>query len=127
MTNSNIAYEYSGTVHEVGGVQTFASGFKKAEFVCKASSGEYVDYAVFEAKRDLADRAAKLKVGDNVTVKFVLAGREWDGPKGRRWFSSAVAVAIERLGGGEPERAAGDAPAATGSGIESVTQDDMPF
>jgi hypothetical protein len=38
-----------------------------------------------------------------------------------------VAVAIERLGGGEPERAAGDAPAATGSGIESVTQDDMPF
>lgn len=93
--NERNSFTYHGTVHEVGKLQTFASGFKKRELVCRTQNGEYTDYAVFEAKKDLADRLATLHPGASVRVTFVLNAREWDGPKGKRWFGGATALKVE--------------------------------
>ena len=98
-------FTYTGTVHRIGQLQTFNSGFKKREIVLTATNGEYVDYAVFEAKKDLADRVGLLRPGAPVRVTFVLNAREWDGPKGKRWFGSATALKVEAAdaAGSEPQ------------------------
>lgn len=91
-------FTYTGQVHEIGPVQNFNSGFKKRELVCKTTRGEYTDYAVFTAKKDLADKLALLKPGDTVSVTFVLDGHEWDGPKGKRWFGGLTALKVDPAG-----------------------------
>lgn len=91
-------FTYTGQVHELGPVQTFSSGFKKREMICKTRNGEYTDYAVFTAKKETSDKIATLKPGDAVSVTFVLDGHEWEGPKGKRWFGGLTALKVEPAG-----------------------------
>ena len=92
-------FTYEGKVHEVGKVQNFASGFKKRNLVCAVKGEKYTDYAVFTAKGETCDKIASLKTGDDVTVTFVLDGRDWDGPKGKQWFGGATALKVELASG----------------------------
>lgn len=128
-------FTYYGTVHELGAVQTFSSGFKKRELICKTVGEKYTDYAVFTAKKETCDRIATLKPGDEVAVDFALDGHEWDGPKGNRWFGGATALKVELTSGvnaGSLNRS--DAPTAGSEGCYTDTQtiddavaDNMPF
>lgn len=93
--NKDNKFEYHGEVHEIGPGQHFNSGFKKRELVCKTTHGEYTDFAVFTAKKDLADKLALLNPGDAVKVVFAPDGHEWEGPKGKRWFGGLTALKVE--------------------------------
>ena len=119
-------FTYHGTVHSIGQLQTFNSGFKKRELVCYATNGEYTDYAVFEAKKDLADRVGTLRPGSSVRVTFVLNAREWDGPKGKRWFGGATALKVEAAAVADAPHGTPDEPPPE-DGQPDVVADDMPF
>jgi len=135
MSEQKNRFTYRGTVHELGPVQNFNSGFHKRELVCKTTGGKYTDYAVFTAKNDTCDTIGTLKPGDDVTVDFALDGHEWDGPKGKKWFGGATALKVELASGvnaGSLNRS--DAPTAESEGCYTDTQtiddavaDDMPF
>jgi hypothetical protein len=117
-------FTYTGQVHEIGPVQNFNSGFRKRELICKTKNGEYTDYAVFTAKKDIADKLALLKPGDAVKVVFVLDGHEWEGPKGKRWFGGLSALKVD------PDGIVGDlTPSLVDSTEQAVESDpaDLPF
>lgn len=119
-------FTYHGNVHRIGQLQTFNSGFKKRELVLVSTNGEYTDYAVFEAKKDLADRVATLRPGSPVRVTFVLNAREWDGPKGKRWFGGATALKVEAaaVADAEPKPTPPTPPEAD---LPDFVADDLPF
>ena len=120
-------FEYTGQLHELGPMQTFSSGFKKRELICRTKNGEYTDYAVFTAKNELADKVAVLKPGDVVAVTFVLDGHEWDGPKGKRWFGGATAIKVELAAGvNAGSLNAHDAPSAQQDQADQIP-DDLPW
>ena len=124
-------FTYTGQVHELGPVQTFSSGFKKRELICKTKNGEYTDYAVFTAKKETADKIATLKPGDHVSVTYVLDGHEWDGPNGKRWFGGATAIKVELAAGvnagqlNAEEQA--DKARQDQMTLDNATPDDFPF
>lgn len=128
MSAKNV-FEYTGQLHELGPVQTFSSGFKKRELICKTTNGEYTDFAVFTAKKELADKVAVLKPGETVAVTFALDGHEWDGPKGKRWFGEATAIKVELADGvNAGSMIHGDKPENPQQGtLDSVGENDIPF
>lgn len=134
MSEQRNRFTYLGTVHELGPVQSFKSGFRRRELVCKATGGKYTDYAVFTAKNDTCDRIGAIKPGDEVAVDFALDGHAWDGPRGRRWFGGATALKVELAGGvnaGSLGRADAPPPESEGRGsappLDDAVQDDLPF
>jgi single-strand DNA-binding protein len=79
-----------GTVHHIGDVETFASGFTKRLLV--VDNGEQYDSTVpIEFKKDKGDLLNALRVGQEVTVHVNLGGREHGG----RYFPSLSGWKIE--------------------------------
>lgn len=88
-------FKYKGTVHQIGNVQTFASGFKKRTLVL-ANKGEKWDfYAAFDFTREHVNDLNGLAKGEEVVVEFTLDAFESKTNKGS-WFSSARAVGLAR-------------------------------
>ena len=129
MAAKNLA-TYTGTLHEVLPLQTFSSGFKKQDFILKTVNGEYTDYAKFTAKKDACDKVALLKAGAEVTVTYRPDAHEWNGPKGKTWFSDCLALKIEIGGVNAGSLNAGSA-APSGAPeqmtIDEAIADDIPF
>jgi hypothetical protein len=72
-----------GTVHHIGDVETFASGFTKRLLV--VDNGEQYDSTVpIEFKREKGDLLNALILGQTVTVHTIIGGREHGG----RYFPS---------------------------------------
>jgi hypothetical protein len=72
-----------GTVHHIGDVETFASGFTKRLLV--VDNGEQYDSTVpIEFKKDNGDLLNALILGQTVTVHTNIGGREHNG----RYFPS---------------------------------------
>ena len=98
-------YEYKGTVHRIGAVETVGKkGFQKREIVLEPETqGKFPTFGVFTLNgKDKVGLADNLSKGDAVTVRFAVDGREWEDRKtGKtRYFSSLSAIKIEKAGGG---------------------------
>lgn len=81
-------YEITGTVVALGETKTFDSGFTKRDIVVDVSTNpQYPSPVPFTFKKDRCALLGPVKVGDQVTVKFSVDGRKWDGPNGTRYFT----------------------------------------
>jgi len=68
----------TGTVHHIGPVETFASGFTKRTLVVHNGS-EYDPLVPIEFKKDKGGLLDRLQVGQTVAVSINLGGREYGG------------------------------------------------
>lgn len=109
---------YKGTIHSIGKVETYPSGFTTRTVVLRAddAKSKYPDYAVFEFTKGSAagakDATAILdgfREGDAVTVEFYLSAHE-SRLKPGRWFGSCRAVAMVRDGASAPVDLVPDVP-----------------
>lgn len=89
--------ELQGVIKNISDVQTFASGFQKAEMVI-VTEEQYpqpISIDFLQAKIDLLDN---VKEGDKVKVSINIGGREWTSPKGEvKYFNSITGWKIEKV------------------------------
>lgn len=81
-----MAYEIKGTVKHIGELQTFPSGFAKREFVISPPADKFPQLIKLEMLKEKADVLQTVQVGDEVTAKFDLQGREYNG----KYFTSLI-------------------------------------
>lgn len=97
------AYRFEGTVHQIGELQTWPSGFAKRVLVVREDGdSKWPNFAAFEvtrgkdAAKDRTKELDHLRVGDSVGVDFYVDSRENQNKPGQ-WFTSNRAVKVERI------------------------------
>lgn len=118
-------YTYAGTVHQIGPVQNYKSGFSKRTLVLKNVDEKYTNYAAFEFMKDKVGLLDRLQPGDVIEVEFFIQARENPKQAGS-WFSSNRAVGFSfSRGSGSPAHS----PAQQSGGYSGGYPDDgdMPF
>lgn len=89
--------ELKGTITKIGEIQTFASGFQKAEMVLTTQE-QYPQPIAIEFLKDKIDLLNNFAVGDSATVSINIGGREWTNPQGEvKYFNSITGWRIEKL------------------------------
>ena len=74
-----MAYELTGTVKQIGELQTFDSGFTKQEFVVTTEEDtKYPQDIKLEFVKDKCSLLDSISVGDSVEVSFDLRGNEYN-------------------------------------------------
>jgi len=66
--------------------------FKKREFVLTDNAQSYPQTILFQLTQDRTSLIENAKVGDEVTVHFLLKGREWKNPQGEIKFFNSLDV-----------------------------------
>lgn len=123
-------FELEGTVHLVGDIQTFDSGFTKREFVVEVKDGNFPQMIKFECLKEKTAITDGLNKGDTVKVAFDIRGNEYNG----RFYVNLNAWKVEGGGGGNaaPTQGESGAPASNlneppaGYG-QADAGDDIPF
>lgn len=103
----------TGTVHHIGQVETFSSGFTKRTLVVHNGS-EYDPLVPIEFKKDKGALLDRLRLGQDVTVHINLGGREYNG----KYFPSVTGWKLE---------GATSAPAPEPVSAPDPDGDDLPF
>lgn len=97
--------ETQGIVTNILPVTTFGKeNKKKGGFVIEIQDGKFTDNLAFECLEKALMDMSDLEVGDNVSVKFNVKSREWQG----KWYTNATAFGIKithktQTGGGKKE------------------------
>jgi len=96
-----MSYDITGTVKEVGEVQTFSSGFTKAVLVVTDSSGKFEQDIPFEFLKESVEKLDGVEVGDEVEVTFDIRGNEYNG----KYYCSLVGwkLKTQSKGGSVPQ------------------------
>lgn len=130
--------ELTGTITKISDIQTFASGFQKAELVLTTEE-QYPQPINIEFLQDKIDLLSSVSAGDHVTVGINIRGREWTSPAGEvKYFNSIVGWKVTKVSDGpatEPTSAPRQNPAAapapkpepTQTDIFAEEDDDLPF
>jgi len=91
-----MSFELTGQVRYIGPVQQFNNNFTKREFVIDVENGKYINPVSFDLIKDKTSLADKCNIGDTVTVKFSIGGREYKKPTGEiLYFNSHTAFYID--------------------------------
>lgn len=88
-------HEQKGVVVALEETKVFDSGFQKRDVIVDLSDNpQYPSPVPFTFKKDRVALLTPVKVGDQVTVKFSVDGRKWDGPNGTRYFTDLTGWGI---------------------------------
>lgn len=88
-------HEQKGVVVALEETKVFDSGFQKREVIVDLSDNpQYPSPVPFTFKKDRVALLTPVKVGDQVTVKFSVDGRKWDGPNGTKYFTDLTGWGI---------------------------------
>jgi len=121
-------FTYRGRIVTISPVQTFDSGFKKREIVIDkaAVDAKFHNPVSFSLTKDDVSKGDSLKVGQTVTVRGFINGREWKSPKdGKvRFFNDLVIFGKIDVEGGA---AVDDDAHAEATLAEADGDDEMPF
>lgn len=125
-----MAYEFTGTVKLVMDEVTFASGFRKREFVVTDDDDTYPQNVKFECVKGKTAQLDAVVPGQRVTVKFDLRGNEYKG----RYYVNLVAwnVDVDEADAGgfaEPAPVPAPEPPAQTPAMQAPVEakDDLPF
>ena len=112
--SNNTILSITAPIHSIGAVVP-AGKFEKRDLILEVGDGKYVQTVPFEAFGDKVESLAGLSVGDEVTVRFGLRGREYQG----RYFTNLSLISVENAGGAKAK------PKAAPAG--DLADDDAPF
>ncbi len=113
--SNNTILSITAPIHSLGEIAP-AGKFEKRDLVLEIGDGKFVQTVPFEAFGDKMASLEGLSVGDEVTVRFGLRGREWKG----RYFTNLSIISVENAGGAKAK------PKAAPAG-DLADSDDMPF
>lgn len=119
-----MGYEAKGKLHSVSETQQVSERFSKRAFVVElADNPKYPQLVQFQLTGDRCQQLDGFGVGEEVTIEFSLRGRQWEGPKGIKYFNSLDAWSIKPVG----ERVAKPANSrdVTSAGLDD--DDQIPF
>ena len=88
-------FQIKGSVHEVCNEQSFSEKFKKRDLIIEVEDGAYKQVIKFQLINERCDLADKLRVGQEVTVHFNLAGRKYEKNGQVSYFTNLTAWRIE--------------------------------
>lgn len=127
-------YEATGTLYKTFDAEQITQRFRKRELIVEIG-GRYPQLVSFELTGDRCELLDAFSVGDEVTLRFRLRGREWTSRSGDvRYFNSLDVLEIDRVGAAEaPEDAVGDVfgdvppPTDADAPADDPEEDDIPF
>jgi hypothetical protein len=91
-----MTYTAEGKIYDILNIQNVNEKLRKREFVLEISDGQYPQLVKFELANEKCELIDKFKVGDSVSVRFALRGREWTNPKSEKvYIVNLSAFAIE--------------------------------
>lgn len=119
--------ELTGKLKLIRDEQTFASGFKKREFVITTEE-QYPNDILFELLKDKTGLIMTYQPGERVKISFDIRGREWQD----KYFNSLVAWRVERadqtsVSTDRSEMLTQAMPVAAPVQASPATDDDLPF
>ncbi len=120
-------YEATGSIHAISAIETRKT-FTFRKFVILVPDGKYPQTIEFQSTRDAMGQLDGLGVGDEVTVKFNLRGREWTSPQGDvKYFVTLDAWQVDAMKKAATSGGGSHAPAPNSYGGAPVADDDIPF
>lgn len=101
--------------------------FQKREFVLTTeSSTPYPQHVTFQVTQDKCAILDRFNEGTELVVQFNLRGREWNGPKGTKFFNTLEAWRIVDVQS-EYNHAAQQSAQAAHQAMGEPDNDDLPF
>ena len=88
-------FSIKGSVYEICDEQSFSEKFKKRDLIIEVEDGAYKQVIKFQLINERCDLADKLRVGQEVTVHFNLAGRKYEKNGQVSYFTNLTAWRIE--------------------------------
>jgi single-strand DNA-binding protein len=130
-----MAYDATGTLHEIYDEQQVSEKFRKREFVLEVQDGQYPEHIKFQMVQDKTAIIDPFKVGDQVKVTFNLRGRGFNKNGQMLYFTNLEAWRVEAAAGqsqpAAPRAAAtGQSQGQRGQPAAPITSDDdndLPF
>ena len=116
---------YTGILKVKNAEVKVSEKFKKREFVLTDNAQSYPQTILFQLTQDRCSLIENAKVGDEITVHFLLKGREWKNPQGEiKFFNSLDVFKIDL-----PKAGAGSAQEQSFSNetLVPTPDDDLPF
>ena len=95
-----MTYTAEGKIYDILKIQNVNEKLRKREFVLEISDGQYPQLVKFELANEKCELIDKFNVGDFVSVKFSLRGREWTNPKGEKVYILNLSVYAIEAGDG---------------------------
>lgn len=122
-------FTYEGKVVEIGGVQTFGSGFKKRLLVIDNTpeGKDWKNPVPFYFTKDDVAKLDGIKKGMTVRVGGYFNGRRWDGPKGTQYFCDNTVYGKVEIVGGSANAPTAAEPEPSYQSDNGEIAEDMPF
>tara|TARA_B110000503_G_C6991315_1_gene347471 strand:- start:410 stop:778 length:369 start_codon:yes stop_codon:yes gene_type:complete len=91
-----MSQDVTGKIYQINETQQVTEKFSKREFVLELSNNPaYVEKVIFTLMKDKVDLIDGYSVGDTITVKYNLKGRDWTSPQGDvKFFNTLEAWSI---------------------------------
>lgn len=113
---------YTGILKVKNETVQVSEKFKKREFVLTDNSPSYPQTVQFQLTQDRCSLIDNDKIGDELTVHFVLRGREWKNPQGEiKYFNTLDVFRVE----GRSKSSGTDIPA--DDTLVPTPDDSLPF
>ena len=118
---------YTGILKVKNAEVKVSEKFKKREFVLTDNAQSYPQTILFQLTQDRCSLIENAKVGDEVTVHFLLKGREWKNPQGEiKFFNSLDVFRVETAkSSGNASKA--QEPSFNNETLVPTPDDDLPF
>lgn len=89
---------YTGFLKVKNQTRQVSEKFKTREFVLTDDAAQYPQTISFQLTQDRCQLIEGAKVGDEITVHFLLKGREWKNPQGEiKYFNSLDVFRVEKI------------------------------
>lgn len=99
--------------------------FKKREFVLTDNAQSYPQEILFQLTQDRCSLIENDKVGDELTVHFLLKGRSWKNPQGElKFFNSLDVFRVESK---KSASSSSQDPSLSNETLVPTPDDDLPF
>lgn len=88
--------QYTGFLKVKNDEVKVSDKFRKREFVLTDNAQSYPQTILFQLTQDRCSLIENDKIGDEITVHFLLKGREWKNPQGEiKFFNSLDVFRVE--------------------------------
>jgi hypothetical protein len=125
-----MSQDVTGKIYQINETQQITEKFSKREFVLELSNNPaYVEKVLFTLMKDKVDLIDGYKVGDTISIKYNLKGRDWTSPTGDvKFFNTLEAWSVSSS---SPSSESSDASETKSDDLKTVvdgeSSDDLPF
>lgn len=118
---------YTGFLKVKNPTRKVSEKFSVREFVLTDDAQSYPQTIQFQLTQDRCSLLDNDKVGDELTVHFLLKGREWKNPQGEMKYFNSLDVFRVQNAGRVPSAPVDDSQTFSNETVVPTPDDDLPF